>query len=150
MKDYDYASLGAYFVTICTKDRRPLFDRPEIKSIAERCWLGIPQHHAGVDLDTWVIMPDHIHGIVFLTGEGVQLNAPTTLRDPTDAYSTMSPTRDSLGAVIRTYKAAVTTLCRRGRISDFGWQRSYYDRVIRNEGELDRTRIYIEQNPLQP
>ena len=150
LKGYDYASLGAYFVTMCTKDRRPLFDRPEIRSIAERCWLEIPRHHAGVDLDTWVIMPDHIHGIVFFTREGVQLNAPTTPRDPTDPYSTMSPTHDSLGTVIRTYKAAVTTLCRRGGNVDFGWQRSYYDRVIRDEAELERTREYIEQNPLQP
>lgn len=150
LKGYDYASLGAYFVTICTKDRRPLFDHPDIRAIAERCWLEIPQHHGGAELDTWVIMPDHLHGIVFFTGEGVQLNAPTTTRDSTDSYSTMSPTHDSLGAVIRTFKAAVTTLCRRGGNQEFGWQRSYYDRVIRDEGELERTREYIEQNPLQP
>ena len=150
LKDYDYASLGAYFVTICTKERRPFFDHPDIRSIAERCWLEIPRHHSGVDLDTWVIMPDHVHGIVWFTGAGVQLNAPTTRRNPTAPYSTMSPTRDSLGTVIRTFKAAVTTLCRRGGFADFGWQRSYYDRVIRDERELERTREYIEQNPLQP
>ncbi len=95
-------------------------------------------------------MPDHIHGIVWFTGAGVQLNAPTTTRNPLDSYSRMSPTRDSLGTVIRTFKAAVTMLCRRSGIADFGWQRSYYDRVIRDEGELERTREYIEQNPLQP
>ena len=103
-------------------DRRPLFDHAEIRSIAERCWLEIPRHHSGVDLDTWVIMPDHIHGIVWFTGAGVQLNVPTTLRNPADPYSTMSPTRDSLGAVIRTFKAAVTTLteCLWGQLRELG------------------------------
>ena len=136
-------------MTICTKDRQPLFDHPNIRLIAERCWMEIPRHHAGVGLDTWVIMPDHIHGIVWFTGAGVQLNAPTTSRDPPNPYSIMSPTRGSLGTVIRTFKAAVTTLCRRSGNVDFGWQGSYYDRVIRDEGELERTREYIEQNPLQ-
>jgi hypothetical protein len=61
----------------------------------------------------------------------------------------MSPTRDSLGTVTRTFKAAVATLCSRGVFADFGWQRSYHDRAIRDEGEQGRIREYIEQNPLQ-
>jgi len=60
---------------------------------------------------------------------------------------TLSPHRDTLAVVIRTYKAAVTTLCRRAGRDDFAWQRNYYEHIIRNEGELNRIRQYIIDNP---
>ena len=63
--------------------------------------------------------------------------------------SVISPQRDTLSVIVRTYKAAVTTLCRRERYAYFGWQRNYYDHVIRNGAELDRVRQYIQDNPLQ-
>ena len=149
LKHYDYASEGAYFVTICTKDRTLFFERDEIRSIAERCWVEIPDHFPNVELDTWVVMPNHIHGIIVIAKKGVQLNAPTTRGDTDGAFSAMSPPRHTLAVVVRTYKAAVTTFCRRSGIDEFGWQRSYYDRVIRNLHELDRARRYISNNPLQ-
>ena len=77
------------------------------------------------------------------------MNAPTTRRDTDDVFSTMSPQLETLAVVVRTYKAAVTTLCCRSGNDEFGWQRSYYDRVIRNMDELDRARRYIDNNPLQ-
>ena len=149
LKHYDYASEGAYLVTLCTKDRTLFFEPDEMRSIAQRCWDEIPDHFPDVELDTWVVMPNHIHGIIVIAKKDVQLNAPTTRRDTDDAFSAMSPPRETLAVVAHTYKAAVTTLCRRSGNDEFGWQRSYYDRVIRNLDELDRARRYITNNPRQ-
>ncbi len=81
--------------------------------------------------------------------KGVQLNAPTTRRDTDDAFSAMSPQRETLAVVVRTYEGAVTTICRQSGNDELGWQRSYYDRVIHSLDELDRARRYISNNPLQ-
>jgi putative transposase len=160
LKGYDYSQPGGYFVTICTRDRMLFFDNKNILKIAETCWLEIPDHFPNVELDQWVIMPNHIHGIIFIldAGRGVQLNAPTTASSNDNPnlplsvstrFSKISPSKGSLAIIIRTYKAAVTRECRRIGQNDFRWQRGYYDRIIRNEKELDRMRYYIEENPLK-
>ncbi len=145
---YDYAQAGAYFVTICTLNRLLLFERDTIRAIATECWLQIPAHFPTLELDEWIIMPNHIHGILVITtaaqGRGVQLNAPTRSGN---MHSQLSPYRGTLGVVIRTYKGAVTTLCRQTDQADFAWQRNYYERIIRNEDELNRARQYIIDNP---
>ena len=217
LNGYDYASPGAYFVTICTRHRQTFFDRPEIRQTAEACWLGIPEHVSGVALDEWVVMPNHIHGIIVIVehaaskdaaatntdhpgtgvqlnaqtendngmtslnsatppsegrtenilaspdhpGRGVQLNAPTAKIDGMTSltlppsrtagtpYSAMSPRRNTLSVMVRTYKAAVTTSCRNADHADFSWQRNYYEHVVRNRAELDAIRRYILDNPAQ-
>ena len=89
---------------------------------------------------------------------GVQLNAPTTgarvdapesfkKRDPANPFSVMSPRRSTLSVIVRTYKAAVTTACRRAGHREFRWQRSFFERVIRNEQELAKIRQYVVDNP---
>jgi hypothetical protein len=84
---------------------------------------------------------------------GVQLNAPTTndraekTRDPDDVFSMMSPRRGTLSVVVRTYKAAVTTGCRAAGHAAFGWQRGFYEHVVRNGRELEAIRRYIRDNP---
>jgi putative transposase len=113
-------------------------------------------------LDEWVVMPNHVHGIIVIADRhddtchrrGVQLNAPTSnnnddnvSRDPANRHSRISPHRDSLAVIVRTYKAAVTTFCRKEGHPDFQWQRNYYDRVIRDAAELNRIRQYISDNP---
>jgi putative transposase len=81
-------------------------------------------------------------------------DAPTTTtdnvlatRDPDNVFSTISPHRNTLSVIIRTYKAAVTTHCRRAGRSDFAWQRNYHEHIIRGEKELSRVRQYIVNNP---
>jgi REP element-mobilizing transposase RayT len=161
---YDYAQAGAYFVTICTKNRIAFFADARVRAIAEQCWLEQPKHVDNMKLDEWVVMPNHVHGIVILgRGEdtvaadgrdqcrGVQLNAPTTSRAAGDArsirHAVISPQSGSLGVIIRTYKAAVTALCRdAGR--EFAWQRNYYEHIIRDEDDLWRIRDYIRMNPV--
>jgi putative transposase len=162
---YDYASAGAYFVTMCARGRQLLFGEPQVRRLAETCWRDIPKHVDHVELDEWVVMPNHIHGIIVIgeredsaEGRGVQLNAPTTMKsegvveqrgDANNAFSVMSPHRHTLSVIIRTYKAAVTTTCRDAKHAGFAWQRGYYEHVVRNERELDAIRLYIRHNPLK-
>lgn len=151
---YDYARPGAYFITICTHERVCYMDDPAILRIAEACWLELPSHFPDTELDAWVIMPNHLHGILILGG-GVQLNAPTegsevVSRSPRGGrMASISPGRDTLAVAVRTYKAAVTTACRRAGHVEFAWQRNYYEHVIRNEGKWVRIRRYIANNPLR-
>jgi putative transposase len=137
------------------------FEDEVVKGIAERCWLAIPEHFPAVDLDEWVVMPNHMHGLIVIGGRergghwepGVQLNAPTEgIRysqrlSAGRSFPQVSPHRDTLAVVIRTYKGAVTTACRREELGWFGWQRNYYDRIVRNDRELDNIRRYIFENP---
>ncbi len=111
-----------------------------------------------VELDEHVVMPNHVHGIIVICRRrGVQLNAPMTTnaatRNPDNVFSVISPHisphRNTLAVVVRTYKAAVTTLCRRIGRDDFAWQRNYHEHIIRNEEELNRIRQYIQDNPLR-
>jgi REP element-mobilizing transposase RayT len=121
--------------------------------IAEQCWNEIPIHFPWVSLDKYMVMPNHVHGILRINdnfleingGRGVQLNAPTA---KIDYFSKISPSKYTLGVVIRTYKAAVTTLCNRNSLLGFSCQRNYYDRVSRNENELRVMRNYIINNPI--
>ena len=160
MQDYDYSQAGAYFVTICTRNGELLFEEPSVNQIAKECWLALPDHFPSVALDEWVIMPNHMHGILVVEeggtvrgverrhdGRGVQLNAPTP-RDLNSPHSVISPQRGTLAVIMRTYKSAVTTRCRRAGYEDFGWQRNYYEHIVREESDLDRIRQYIHDNPL--
>jgi putative transposase len=79
---YDYRQPGAYFVTICTYQGEPLFDDPVLKRVAETLWQRIPRHFPHVQLDAWVVMPNHLHGILILTGNPSP-SAPPPEPDPT-------------------------------------------------------------------
>ena len=151
---FDYASAAEYFVTICTEDRECHFG--EIKSgkmrlshigqIARKCWADIPDHFPNVELDEYEVMPNHMHGIVRVKSRvgtrrrGVQLNAPT------EDHSRLSPKKGTLSVILRTYKAAITTLCREQGFTYFGWLQGFHDHIIRNQGDLNRIRKYIRDN----
>ena len=145
LKDYDYGQNGAYFVTICTKNWKRFFgnivdDRAvssKIGEIAKECWQAIPDHFSHVELGEYVIMPNHIHGIVFIV-ETPKLGVSTT----TDGWKS-----GNLGVVINQYKRMCTILSRRTDIG-FVWQSRFYDRIIRNEKELYRISEYIVNNPI--
>ena len=160
---YDYSQPGAYFVTVCTRNRECVFWETTkgavclsaLGEIAAGCLADLPSHFQDVELDKWVVMPNHIHAILVLacSGRGVQLNAPTAStglahdrRGPT--LPSLSPGKGTFAVVVRTYKAAVTTLARRNHLADAVWQRNYYEHVIRTEAELQAIREYIAQNPL--
>ncbi|MGA9364676.1 MAG: transposase [Bacteroidota bacterium] len=157
LKGYDYSLSGAYFVTVCTKNRSPLLGTivngemrlSPIGEVSKKLWYEIPRHFLDVQLDEFVVMPNHIHGIVLLwgdpqrpSGRHVQLNIPT----PQDYYSRISPKKKTLSVIIRTYKAAVTTWCRKSGFVDFQWQAGFFDHIIRSETSLNRIRSYIATN----
>ena len=150
----DYASPGLYFVTICANFKRSVFGRVIGKSvqltplgqIAREIWVAIPSHFEGVRLDAFVIMPNHVHGIIEIAGSGrAQHAAPLQGKRLAAA-----PRRASLSAIMRSFKAEVT---RRGRLElnweGEIWQRNYFDRVIRDTREFTNASRYIAENPLQ-
>lgn len=145
LKGWDYRSAGYYFITICTCQRENLFETADFHDIAAHAIERIPaqKHAAHVQLDEWIVMPNHVHLIlIFLeiilsehssqSSEGLR-NAPT----------------GSLGVVIGRYKTAVTTRINQLRQTpgDKIWQRGYYERIIRNEREWRATQQYIRNNP---
>jgi REP element-mobilizing transposase RayT len=139
---YDYAQSGVYFVTLVTHGRELLFDDPVLRRVAETMWRRIPEHASHVTLDEWVVMPNHLHGIIVIevpVGE-----CPNRAGDP------LGPPAGSLGAVVGNYKSVTTRRINhiRKTLGVPVWQRNYYERVIRNQRELEATRRYVIDNPL--
>jgi REP element-mobilizing transposase RayT len=115
----------------------------EIGKIVEICWKEIPSHFMNVELNEFVVMPNHLHGIIKINEPvGVQNIEPLQ-----NTYQHVIP--KSLGSIIRSYKAAVTHECRKYRYHNFHWQRNYYEHIIRNDNELNNIRDYIHNNVLQ-
>jgi REP element-mobilizing transposase RayT len=133
LPSHDYTANGAYFVTICAYQRQPYFAHPALAAILQAQWQDLPHRFEGISLDRFVIMPDHLHFIIWIKRQG----------EP----------RTNLPEIIRVYKSITvvawlqylreTNTRAEGRI----WQRGYYDRIIRDKQELDNTRRYIENNP---
>jgi REP element-mobilizing transposase RayT len=146
LQGYDYGQAGAYFATICVQDRRFLFGHvsnaelvlsPAGHMVAE-WWQRLPSKYADVEIDHWVVMPNHFHGIV-ITGQGLPINhmgspLPTVI----GWFKTMAT-----NAYLRDIKE-------RGWESYTGklWQRSFHDHIIRSEDALNRIREYVLNNPV--
>jgi REP element-mobilizing transposase RayT len=165
LQGYDYSQAGAYFVTIVTHQRDCLFGKIENEimvlndfgKIAAECWLAIPEHFPKVELGAHVIMPNHAHGVIMICDDesasngvvaqhvgATQCVAPTpTITRPT------GPKRGSLGAIIGSYKSAVSYRINKEHNATGIWQRNYYEHIIRNEREMDNIWRYIEANPAQ-
>jgi len=152
LKNWDYGSHGLYFVTICTKNRECYFgdiasaetqniaslQPTAIGNVANQYWLEIRQHFPFVELDEYVIMPNHVHGILFLNRpdyDGWQPNK-------------FGPQSKNLASIIRGYKAGVKTFATTNQI-EFEWQPRYYDHIIKSEKDLNNIRQYIIDNPVK-
>jgi len=148
---YDYSQPGAYFVTICTNERKNLFG--EIRNgivglnslgcLAAQCWKDIPNHFNNVRLDEFVIMPNHLHGILFLSDR-----TGTACRAPTDE-SFGKPQSGSLSTIIRFFKSVVTKSYRElfDEQIDSPWHRGYFEHIIRDDKSLLKIQEYIQTNP---
>jgi REP element-mobilizing transposase RayT len=141
---------GEYFVTICTYERKCIFGEivdgemqlSEIGNIARQSWEKIPIHFPNIELDEFIIMPNHLHGIIIINDyscRDVQLNVPTGI----------SPKQGTLSVIIRTFKAAVTTECRRNNYFEFRWQSRFFEHIIRDDKSRNTIRDYIMNNALQ-
>lgn len=153
LPQYDYTQAGAYFVTIVTVSRTLLFAEDVAKNVAEQVWQAIPGHFPTVSLDEYIVMPNHLHGIVSLIGDvGARSPRPPTSDQRYVAGAVTAPLqRPTLGQVIAYFKYQSTKLINvlHGTPAAPVWQRNYYEHVIRNEAELHRLRKYIQNNPAQ-
>jgi len=139
LRGYDYSSQGGYFVTICVENREPLLGEViggqmianDVGDIVYETWQDLPTRFPTVVLDAFIVMPNHVHGIVFLTGETGATEAP------------------SLGLVMRAFKSISAIKCNRHlqRSGASFWQSRFHDRIIRDEKAHDAIRAYIENNP---
>jgi len=107
--------------------------------VVEEAWARLPQHHPNVRTDVFVVMPNHVHGIVWLA-------APVVKQPAADGIHTAP---GSLSTIVRSFKSSVSRELRlQGLVEGTVWQQSFWDRVIRNEDELNRIRQYIAFNPI--
>ena len=164
LQDYDYSQPGAYYVTICALDRKCLFGDVrggkmalnELGEIVAESWQWLERQYEHVEIDEWVVMPNHLHGIIVITdcrdgsrgdepcldesGRGGSRTAPT---------GSDQPKRKPLGRLIGAFKTVSTK-----RVNEIYntpgaklWQRNYYEHIIRSDDEMNRIRKYISQNP---
>lgn len=182
LKDFDYSQNGYYYVTICTKDRECLFGKidngkmvlNQAGNVADKCWLEIPKHYPFVILDEFIIMPNHVHGIIVIQHTNVGANNHSPVRFAKNNSSVhgannnlplrINGTSGTVGAIVRGFKIGVTKWFHfqmvgannyspvhgaKNNQSVQIWQRNYYEHVIRDEEELDRIREYIQTNVLK-
>jgi REP element-mobilizing transposase RayT len=144
MQNFDYATPGAYFFTVCLREREPIFGTvrngevvlSDIGQMIVDIWNTASQQFPFVDTDAFVVMPDHIHGICVLEAQGFD-NSPV-----------------AFPRVMQWFKS-VTTIAYGKGVAEHGWpryagkfwQQDYFERYLRNEGELDQKREYIRGNP---
>ena len=170
LKNYDYSQSGIYFVTICTKNREHIFCSIENGEtmlseegiVADKCWMGIPTHSPDVVLHEYVIMPNHIHGIIEIkksmdvldwdVRDNVGAKNFSPLPHPTSPqpqpssltkeFKRPTGTSRTIGSIVRGFKIGVTK-----GIGYSPWQRNYYEHIIRDYMEYVRVAEYIVQNP---
>jgi REP element-mobilizing transposase RayT len=181
LKHWDYRWGGAYLITICTKDRRPYFGKIEdgkmilsnLGVLADVCWHEIKNHHRNVELGEFVVMPNHIHGILILddhpnTGENdhanvngngggnggdgngndhanVETGHALSLQVPQRRFQNIG--KNSISAMVGGYKAAVTKHANRLGL-EFAWQTRFHDHIIRNAQAFETISLYIINNPM--
>jgi len=154
LKDYDYAQEGAYFITICTQDRKIYFEENSLlMDIVRTQWVELPKAFPNIYLDEFVIMSDHIHGIIFIERRGLIHQTPNRSKGvmnhaPTSQWGLMCDLNVTIGRIIRHFKAKCTKLVHNQGCTEFRWQRGYFDRIIRNDIDLNKIRQYIMDNSL--
>ncbi len=167
IKDYDYSREGLYFITICTHNHERLFGQinndemmlNEYGKTAYHEWLQTGEMRKNILLQEFVIMPNHMHGIIEInnsTGRGMMPRAllhcdtksqGTYQRAPTEQFG--KPTSNTIPTIVRGFKSTVTKQINtiRNTPGQTVWQRSYYEHVIRNEKSYNRIFEYIRYNP---
>lgn len=164
LQSWDYSSNAAYFITICTKDRQHFFG--EMKNsrllispagaIAYVLWHEIKNHSANVELGEFVIMPNHVHGIIILDADATVVGTghALSLRHALSQQPQKTPGqkryqnqgKNTVSSIIGSYKSAVTKNCNRLGL-EFAWQSRFHDHIIRNTESFHRISNYIRNNP---
>lgn len=155
LPDYDYATAGAYFGTICLKDTKRglgevLNDQVKLTrlgDIANRVWNNLSNHYPKIALDEFIVMPNHVHGIIWLLNEPPNTHSVGEGLRPSPSQVKQTP---SLTEVIRAFKSFSAreinrVLGAKGTL----WQRGFYEHIIRNDDDLYQHRQYVRNNPLK-
>jgi putative transposase len=148
LRGWDYASPGAYSVTLCTQDRVALFGEvrdghmhlSDLGAIVADAWQWLSAHYAHIALDAWCVMPNHLHGILIIRTGG-----------PHDGQTPQGGTpAKPIGQVIGAFKTVSTKHINLARRSPGAtvWQRNFWEHIVRDGDEMDRIRAYIRDNPL--
>lgn len=160
LRNYDYAANGAYFVTICTHNRECSLGEivngemvvNELGRLVSTTWMDLPNHNDNIQLDEFVIMPNHIHGIIIIVGAGSKpaQNRQIIFRAGLEPAPTTNA-NIKLSEIVRQLKTfsarRINQLRNTPRVPV--WQRNYYEHIIRNKKSLNQIRDYIQNNPLQ-
>jgi putative transposase len=189
LQNWDYGSNGAYFITICTQNREHFFgkivksivkselnallDESELGKIAEKIWLEIPIHFPYAELGNFIIMPNHIHGIVIINKNAnnveaqfiasvnieTQLNHSVNIDTQSVDLKLIDDKKtggfagkknpllnENVSRIIRWYKGRCSFEMRKIH-ADFGWQPRFYDHVIRDSRSFETIQNYIVNNP---
>ncbi len=146
LRGRDYSSPGAYFIIACTQNRLPLFGRiidgkmaaNRLGAVVEECSAKLPDHYDNVALDAFILMPNHVHGVIIIE------DTPTLT-----AVVAASARRYGVPEIMRAFKTFSARNINELRVSPGApvWQRGFYDHVIRGKGELDTVRTYIMDSP---
>ena len=159
LSGWNYASPGSYFITICTKKRKKFFGEivngemqlNDIGRIASKCWADIPDHFENTELNEFVVMPNHVHGIIILngpaiveTGQALSLRHALSLQQPHPRFR--NPGKNTISAMVGSFKSAVTKFSRPIN-PEFGWQNRFHDHIIRDNDAFYRIARYIRENP---
>ena len=148
LRNYDYSRAGVYFITVCTKGQELLFgevndgevELSEFGRMSAEEWLNSARIRIEIELDAWIVMPNHVHGIVIIVNKRCRGDRPVARSGPRPS---------SLGAMMAGFKPATTKRINtmRGTPGASVWQRNYYEHVIRHESALDRIRQCTADNP---
>jgi putative transposase len=154
LRNFDYSQAGVYFVTICAFRKRCIFGRIEngrvrlspIGDIVRACWVDVPNHFPGIKIEAFVVMPNHMHGILAIE-ERARRAVPLREAARLEAFS--KPVPGSVPTIVRSYKSAVSRLVRdtAGSRALQVWQSNYFERVLRDGDEFSNASRYILENP---
>ena len=167
VKGYDYTQPGYYFITLVAKNRYCIFGSiaesdiklNEIGELVVSCWLRIPDNFEHTTLDEFILMPNHLHGIIVIEeavgmGEafgGIPQNVDNISSLNASPLQPIGTKSGSLGAIIQNFKSVSTRIVNKQFFKPGNkiWQRNYFERIIRNERELNAITCYIQQNPIR-
>jgi len=157
LRGYDYSQAGAYFVTIVTRNRECLFGEVvedlmrlnDAGRMVAQCWHELAAHFPHLELDEFVVMPNHVHGIITVGAQFIAPDDHGAINPGAINPGAMNRAPTGLGEIVRSFKAVATRRIRQAGVLAFAWQRNYYEHIIRDEASLNRIREYIANNPLQ-
>ncbi|MBU0577615.1 transposase [Patescibacteria group bacterium] len=169
---WDYSSDGWYFVTICTKNmvkhfgdvRNYVMGLSDIGCVVHEQWRKTGELRNNVRLDEFIVMPNHVHGIIQIynpdpptntiigcnniNSTNVETHCNASLRNNDEwTPNRFGPQRNNLASIIRGFKSSVKRICNKNGHPNFKWQARFYDHIIRNEKSLNEIRGYIYDNP---